>query len=325
MKSRITYICSKLDIHHSRILKALELEFEIELYLTENCTEQVSCSGAVVVYSPLSVNLDFFIIPSEVKVIGISMAFDLNHEILERDKSCVILKNLRRSIAVIVDSDLGRSSLEEIGFHNKVEVIPYGCDQDIWKPESNRRFVEMSVISTRTWNDIHNNELLIQAIALSPILQDYKFSIASPGKALKASLIEKYGIFAMRNVHFHEVMDPIELKSYTDEFTFYVSTSISDGSSISLLECMSAGMICIVSDFESNREWIVENNNGLLFQNNCVDSLVNVLESLNSIDNLARECISKSAIDSVQLKADWRLNSRKITEWITFIEREESD
>lgn len=325
MKSRITYICSKLDIHHSRILNALELEFEIELYLAEECTEQISCSGAVVVYSPLSVNLDSFMIPSEVKVVGISMAFDVNHEILERNKSNIIMKNLRRSNSVIVDSEFGRSSLKKIGFHNQVEVIPFGCNRDIWKPESQRNFSEISVISTRTWTDIHNNELLIQAIALSSILQDYNFSIVTPGKMAKARLIEKYGSFAMRNVRFHEVMNPIELKSYTDGFTFYVSTSISDGSSVSLLECMSAGMICIVSDFASNREWILDKSNGLLYQNNSVDSLVNVLESLKSIDDLTRESISRKAMDSVQSKADWRLNSWKITDLIKFMEGETSD
>ena len=325
MKSRITYICSKLDIHHSRILNALELEFEIELYLAEECTGQILCSGAVVIYSPLSVNLDCFVIPSEVKVVGISMAFDVNHEILEKDKSNVMLKNLRRSNSVIVDSEFGRSSLDKIGFQNKVKVIPFGCDQDIWKPEPQRSFSGISVISTRTWNDIHNNELLIQAIARSPILQGYNFSILTPGKDVKAELIEKYGPLALRNVRFHEVMNPIQLKSYMDGFTFYVSTSMSDGSSVSLLECMSAGMICIVSDFASNREWILDKRNGLLFQNNCVDSLVNILESLKNIDDLTRESMSKKAIDSVRLKADWRLNSGRITDWIRFMKGETSD
>lgn len=325
MKSRLTYICSELDIHHSRILNALELDFEIEFYSAKECTEKIFCSGAVVIYSPLSVNLDSFIIPPEVKVVGISMAFDVNHKILENEKSSVIMSNLRRSNSVIVDSEFGRSSLEKIGFQNYIKVIPLGCDQDIWKPESERKFSGFNVLSTRTWNKIHNNELLIQAIALSPILQDYNFSIVTPGAKVKAELVEKYGSFALRNVRFHEVMDPIDLRSYTDGFTFYVSTSISDGSSVSLLECMSVGMICIVSDFASNHEWILDKDNGFLYENNCVDSLVNTLESLKGIDDLTRVTISKKAINSVQLKADWKLNSRRITDWIRLLEGIKSD
>jgi glycosyltransferase involved in cell wall biosynthesis len=44
----------------------------------------------------------------------------------------------------------------------------------------------------------------------------------------------------------------------------YVSTSLYDGTSISLLEAMGSGAFPIVTDIPANREWIVNGKNGFL-------------------------------------------------------------
>ena len=46
----------------------------------------------------------------------------------------------------------------------------------------------------------------------------------------------------------------------------YVSASLSDGTSTSLLEAMACGLFPIVSDIPANREWIVDGENGMLFR-----------------------------------------------------------
>ena len=48
---------------------------------------------------------------------------------------------------------------------------------------------------------------------------------------------------------------------------FYISATKSDGSSLSLLEAMGNGVIPIVSNIPSNREWVVDGVNGKLFRN----------------------------------------------------------
>lgn len=47
----------------------------------------------------------------------------------------------------------------------------------------------------------------------------------------------------------------------------YISATKSDGSSLSLLEAMGNGVIPIVSNIPSNREWVVDGVNGKLFRN----------------------------------------------------------
>ncbi len=53
-----------------------------------------------------------------------------------------------------------------------------------------------------------------------------------------------------------------ELLGRTD---VYVSSSLSDGTSISLLEAMATGTFPVVSDIPANRPWVEHGRNGLLF------------------------------------------------------------
>jgi len=57
-----------------------------------------------------------------------------------------------------------------------------------------------------------------------------------------------------------------ELPSYLNSSDLYVSTSLSDGTSISLLEAMACGLPCVVSDIPANKPWIKEGQNGFRFQ-----------------------------------------------------------
>lgn len=312
MKPRVIYICPNLNVHHHRIIHALEKNFDVDFLSTQDGSNRRFLDESVVIYSPLSIDLGPFDFSKTTKFVGISMAFDINHEILDQKYTSTILTNLERSNVVIIDSENGRESLEKLGFQGQIEVIPYGCDQEVWKRTSKRNFSKIKFLSTRTWTEIHNNELLIEAIAHSPTLQQFKFSILTPGESLEASLREKYGPNVLRNVEFHEAKSALDLKVYSDYFTCYVSTSLSDGSSVSLLEALSAGMICIVSDFPSNAEWVSSKKNGFLFQNNSVDSLVNLLESLVTYDQVTLKAISESAIDTAFFRANWKSNSEKI-------------
>ena len=45
----------------------------------------------------------------------------------------------------------------------------------------------------------------------------------------------------------------------------YISTSLSDSTSVSLLEAMALGLIPVVTDILGNREWIEDRKIGFLF------------------------------------------------------------
>jgi glycosyltransferase involved in cell wall biosynthesis len=56
-----------------------------------------------------------------------------------------------------------------------------------------------------------------------------------------------------------------EMEGLLQSTSYYVSASLSDGASSSLLEAMASGLFPIVSDIPANREWITHEENGLLF------------------------------------------------------------
>jgi glycosyltransferase involved in cell wall biosynthesis len=55
------------------------------------------------------------------------------------------------------------------------------------------------------------------------------------------------------------------IKDALQSNSYYLSASLSDGASSSLLEAMACGLFPIISDIPANREWITHEKNGMLF------------------------------------------------------------
>jgi glycosyltransferase involved in cell wall biosynthesis len=72
------------------------------------------------------------------------------------------------------------------------------------------------------------------------------------------------------------------------EADIYVSTSLSDGTSVSLLEAMGSGAFPIVTDILSNREWIADGVNGFLVspesERNLAGRIIEVIRNRTLID-----------------------------------------
>ena len=112
---------------------------------------------------------------------------------------------------------------------------------------------------------IYNVSLFIRAIPL--VLREeskVKFLVAGDGpereeleKEAKYLRIEDFVQFLGRIPH--DAM--LNLLSQTD---IYVSTSLHDGTSVSLLEALGSGAFPVVTDIPSNREWISDGENGFL-------------------------------------------------------------
>ena len=58
-----------------------------------------------------------------------------------------------------------------------------------------------------------------------------------------------------------------------NNYNIYLSASLSDSTSVALLEAMSVGLFPVVSDIEGNREWIEDGVNGVMFEPGSVKSL----------------------------------------------------
>jgi glycosyltransferase involved in cell wall biosynthesis len=93
----------------------------------------------------------------------------------------------------------------------------------------------------------------------------------------------------------------------------YVSTSLSDGTSASLLEAMITGLACVVSDIPGNKEWIVDGVNGMLFPARNHEKLAEKMIQL-ARDAELRKKLGEKAILTVRKRANWQENSKKFFE-----------
>jgi len=93
----------------------------------------------------------------------------------------------------------------------------------------------------------------------------------------------------------------------------YISPSHVDGSSVSLMEALASGLLCLVSDIPGNREWIKDGVNGWLFRDGDVDDLAEKISNAIKNRKLFKN-IGDAARKTAEQKADWKMNFGKLLE-----------
>tara|TARA_B100000315_G_C14136002_1_gene389154 strand:+ start:19 stop:504 length:486 start_codon:yes stop_codon:yes gene_type:complete len=98
-----------------------------------------------------------------------------------------------------------------------------------------------------------------------------------------------------------------ELAYYLNAADIYVTTSITDGSSLSLLEAMACEMPVIVSDVPANCEWVKDGENGYIVPRKKVKPISEkILYLLN--DKTTSDRMGKLNSNIVRERADWDKN-----------------
>ena len=105
-----------------------------------------------------------------------------------------------------------------------------------------------------------------------------------------------------------------EVVKYINISDIYVSTSLRDGSSSSLLECMACGLSTVVSDIPGNTEWIDDGVNGMVVKRSNPGSIADGLNRLLKDDSL-RKAMSANNIKKIREKADFSKNVKKL-DWM---------
>lgn len=93
----------------------------------------------------------------------------------------------------------------------------------------------------------------------------------------------------------------------------YVTASIVDGSSVSLLEAMGCGAQVIASDIPGNREWVVDGVSGLFFETKNEEALKNImLYVVRHPEESAK--MAETARSVIEERADWEKNKFRLKE-----------
>jgi L-malate glycosyltransferase len=88
----------------------------------------------------------------------------------------------------------------------------------------------------------------------------------------------------------------------------YISCAKSDGTSISLLEAMATGLPVLVTDIPSNREWVIESENGWLAAAGSPQAAADKMLKIANLTLQQRKTISERNQRVVAERADWDKN-----------------
>jgi glycosyltransferase involved in cell wall biosynthesis len=157
---------------------------------------------------------------------------------------------------------------------NKIEMTPVGVDtREFSAAQRNDSLLRMLgigdspvVMSTRGLKPIYDVQTLVRAIPL--VLREkpgVKFVIAGAGEQEDHLKELARDLRVASNTKFVGWVPRTEMPKYLSSADIYVSASLSDGTSASLLEAMACELAPVVTDIRANRPWVKEGENGFLF------------------------------------------------------------
>jgi glycosyltransferase involved in cell wall biosynthesis len=210
---------------------------------------------------------------------------------------------------VTADAEILRRAIIELGGkEEKVIVFPLGVDETLLSVGSERDFSpkeEFIILSYRSLEPLYNIELILRSfpIVLGQV-EKAKLIIAGDGsqRGKLENLASQIGI--REQTQFIGAVPHEKVPDLLASADVYLSASLSDSTSVSLLEAMAAGAYPIVSDIPGNREWIKDGVNGSVVPIGdpltLADKIVQALRS----DEL-RKTAAKNNLELITKRALW--------------------
>ena len=235
---------------------------------------------------------------------------------------------LRKADAVVADSQTEENACVSLGYDpRKIVKFPWvdlrpmlgEVEKNIALQEKNREEFRKKlgwfgddpiIISTRWHEPVYDVKSLILAVPY--IIQEARnarFLILGSGGLTGKLKKRVYALGVEDSVRFFGSVPHSEIPKYLTMSDIYVSTSLSDGTSASLLEAMACKLSLVVTDIPANREWLENGRSGVLVP--CknpkilAESIVKLLK-----DEDLRRSLGTRAYKLVSEKADWEKNSK---------------
>jgi len=225
-------------------------------------------------------------------------------------------------IVCLFPVDVAKEQITKLGVDlSKIRTVLLGVDTADFSPSHRDEKIRESlgiersqplVISTRALAPIYDVETVVRAIPLVLAeIPQAEFVIAGTGKeeGYLKDLARVQGVSS--STRFLGWIPRTELPKYLSSADIYVSSSLSDGTSNSLLEAMACEAAPVVTDIPANRPWIDEGKNGFLFPARDYQTLASKIIYLLNNEEL-RESFGRTSREIVQKKAEQQTEMEKI-------------
>lgn len=190
----------------------------------------------------------------------------------------------------------------------KVHYLPFGIDTNLFRPNEEKaprtdRLIQ--VFSNRGFFPVYDNETLIrgfaQAYARNPLL---RLTLKGDGP-LEQPLHDLVASLGMSEVVTFKSKTPYaDVPSDYHMTDIFITTSVSDGTPVSILEAMASALPCIATSVGGIPEWIDDNKTGLLIPPRSPDRVAEALLTLAADSNL-RSRLGAAAREFVVKNGRW--------------------
>lgn len=225
---------------------------------------------------------------------------------------------LRRSDMLFCDSDAVRDKVR--GWlpypDERVVQLPWGTDPRRFCPgpdvlEARKRpgwEGAVIVLSLRSWEEVYDIETVVLGLSLARRAEP-RLRLILAGDGSRAPVIERLiAREGLQDAVWRPGRVPHErLQDYYRGADVYAAASLSDGSSVSLLEAMATGLPAVVTDIPGNREWVQPGVNGELFPPGDAEALGRALAGL-AADATARRRLGEAGLALARQRADLERN-----------------
>jgi len=206
----------------------------------------------------------------------------------------------------------------------RIITFPWGANIDKYTPieEKSQTYIRRRlgwgdknfvILSTRGWSDIYGVEELAKAfVAAAKQRPNIRLLMLGSGPLARKihTVFQQGGVREL--AHFPGQISQEKLVEYYQAADLYVSTSHSDGTSISLLEALSSGTPVLVTDVPGNKEWITNPGEaGWLFPDGDIDQLTQGI--IHAYDHRRILPTMGLAARSIAIdRANWKINFPKL-------------
>jgi glycosyltransferase involved in cell wall biosynthesis len=181
----------------------------------------------------------------------------------------------RKANIVTVDS---RSLMKEIIRFGvpleKIKIISHGVSLKEFNPNKKSSLFKKTlkippesqvVTSTRNFEKVYDVKTVIKAIpSVIKVKPNVHFLVIGEGTQKRHLQKIADSLNLQKYVTFVGKIPNEEISKFLANSNIYVSTSLSDSTSVSLLEAMATQLPVVITDIEGNREWIKNGENGFI-------------------------------------------------------------
>lgn len=239
---------------------------------------------------------DILILPPKSRLIHYFTGLALNHA----------------DLVYAVSHDIRDHIIHDFGITpEKVRYMPFGINTQLFSPVATRKVrtrednEALILFSNRQFYPVYDNPTLIKGFSIALKNEpNMRLILKSdgPDKSALQYLVVSLGL--NESVIFKGLTSYDEVPYDYQQADIFITTALSDGTPVSLLEAMSSALPCIATAVGGIPEWIHDGTNGLLIPPGDPEMLAAKILEL-AADPSLREKIGKKARATVREAADW--------------------